>query len=136
MNVKKIANINFCFAILLGINSLEGKQHNILPPISSIHKEISKDECGKNNKTDLVERPVIPSFFVTYSRIDRDTTYTFDLDTGYTNISSYVSEYCQMTPTDTSLCMCNLLLNHMKCLNSHLGQTCVHFLFDAQNYIY
>ena len=85
MNVKKIANINFCFAILLGINSLEGKQHNILPPISSIHKEISKDECGKNNKTDLVERPVIPSSFDIYNRIHRDTTYTFD----YLNTLSY-----------------------------------------------
>jgi microbial collagenase len=72
-------------AILLGNNSLEGKQNNIIPPISSIHKEIGNDICSNNIKTNLVERPEVPSSFVTYSRIDRDTTYTFD----YLNTLNY-----------------------------------------------
>ena len=83
--LNKTTNLIFCLSFLLWINSLEGKQHNISPPISSIHKEISKDECGKNNKTDLVERPAIPTAFITYSHIDRDTTYTFD----YLNTLNY-----------------------------------------------
>ena len=85
MNVNKIANIIFCFAVLLGIDSLQGEQLNIFPPISSIHKEISRDVCGKNNKTDIVEKPTIPSSFDIYNRIYRDTTYTFE----YLNTLSY-----------------------------------------------
>jgi microbial collagenase len=85
MKVKKLANIIFCFAVLLGIDSLQGEQLNIFPPISSIHKEISRDVCGKNNKTDIVEKPTIPSSFDIYNRIHRDTTYTFE----YLNTLSY-----------------------------------------------
>ena len=83
--INKTTNLIFCFAILLGIDSLQGEQLNVFPPISSIHKEISRDAYGKNDKTDLVERPVIPFSFDTYNRIDRDTTYTFD----YLNTLNY-----------------------------------------------
>ena len=83
--INKTTNLIFCLTLQLGIDSLQGEQLNKFPPISSIHKEISRDACGKNDKMDLVERPVIPFSFDTYNRIDRDTTYTFD----YLNTLNY-----------------------------------------------
>ena len=85
MNVKKIANIIFCFAVLLGIDSLQGEQLNTFPPSASINKQISRVVCEQNKITDRVEKPIIPSVFDLQSYNFLDTTYTFE----YLNTLSY-----------------------------------------------
>ena len=85
MNVKKIANIIFCFAVLLGIDSLQGKQLNTFPPSASINKQISRVVCEQNKITDRVEKPIIPSVFDLQTYNFLDTTYTFE----YLNTLSY-----------------------------------------------
>ena len=85
MNVKKIANIIFCFAVLLGIDSLQGEQLNTFPPSASINKQISRVVCEQNKITDRVEKPIIPSVFDLQTYNFLDTTYTFE----YLNTLSY-----------------------------------------------
>ena len=85
MNVKKIANIIFCFAVLLGIDFLQGEQLNTFPPSASINKQISRVVCEQNKITDRVEKPIIPSVFDLQTYNFLDTTYTFE----YLNTLSY-----------------------------------------------
>ena len=85
MKVKKIANIIFCFAVLLGIDSLQGEQLNTFPPSASINKQIRRVVCEQNKITDRVEKPIIPSVFYLQNPILLDTTYTFE----YLNTLSY-----------------------------------------------
>ena len=85
MNVKKIANIIFCFAVLLGIDSLQGEQLNTFPPSASINKQISRVVCEQNKITDRVEKPIIPSVFDLQTYNFLDTSYTFE----YLNTLSY-----------------------------------------------
>ena len=76
--INKITTGIFCLVFLLNIDSLQGEQLYMFPPISSIHENISRDVCGKNNKTIIVEKPTLPSIFDLQHRNNRDTTYTFD----------------------------------------------------------